>query len=94
MAMAIRPEDMQQILDTVQQKLPGWLAAIVPRDWEVQMTERIVRVESELLVQRELMSARFDAMDNRFGTLQWFIGLGMTVMFTALATLIAVFGLT
>jgi len=56
---------------------------------ELSLIERVIRVEEELKALKEIEKARFEAMEKRFTTLQWFIGIG----FTVISILIAVFGL-
>ena len=56
---------------------------------ELSLIERVIRVEEELKALKEIEKTRFEAMDKRFTTLQWFTGVG----FTAISILIAVFGL-
>ena len=70
---------------------------------ELSLIERVIRVEEELKALKEIEKARFEAMETRFEamktrfqaiekhftTLQWFIGVG----FTVISILIAVFGL-
>jgi len=67
---------------------------------ELSILERIVRVEEELKALRQTMEirfesmekrfeARFESMEKRFTALQWFMGIG----FTIISILIAVFGL-
>jgi len=67
---------------------------------ELSLLERIVRVEEELKALRQTMEirfesmekrfeARFESMEKRFTALQWFMGIG----FTIISILIAVFGL-
>ena len=70
---------------------------------ELSLIERVIRVEEELKALKEIEKTRFDAMgtlfsaidtrfeamEKRFTTLQWFIGIG----FTVISILIAVFGL-
>jgi putative exporter of polyketide antibiotics len=51
--------------------------------------DHIVRVEEELKALRQTMELRFESMEKRFTTLQWFMGIG----FTIISILIAVFGL-
>jgi len=56
---------------------------------ELSLIERVIRVEEELKALKEIEKTRFEAMEKRFTTLQWFIGIG----FTVISILIAVFGL-
>jgi hypothetical protein len=74
--MALAQEDIQFIKD----HLGAWLAeqslGKPPAVYEIELRERMVRVEEELKHQRELiktlieqMDKRFDAMDKRFEAL-------------------------
>jgi len=54
---------------------------------EVSLMERVIRLEEELKALREIEKAhfeatekRFEAMDKRFSLLQWFIGIGFSVL--------------
>jgi putative exporter of polyketide antibiotics len=51
--------------------------------------DHILRVEEELKALRKTMEIRFESMEKRFTALQWFMGIG----FTIISILIAVFGL-
>ena len=59
--MALSPEDLEQVGSYVKSHLPEWLPANV-----INLSERITRVESELVSQRELMREGFDNMQKRF----------------------------
>lgn len=66
------------------------------RTRELSIIERIIRVEEELKSLKEIENARFEtieirfeAIEKRFTSLQWFMGIG----FTIISILIAVFGL-
>ena len=59
--MALSPEDLEQVGSYVKSHLPEWLPANV-----INLSERIARVESELVTQRELMREGFDSMQKRF----------------------------
>ena len=74
--MAVAQADLQQIGDFVQQNLAQWITH-VPQNgsrasitYEIEIRERIVRVEEELKHQRELMREGFDKMDQRFEAVQ------------------------
>jgi hypothetical protein len=88
--------ELEKIGKYVKAHLPEWMGE-VRRDWELDMTERIVRVEEEVKNLREVMNARFesvdtrfDSMNKRFTSLQWTMGLG----FTVLAGLMGIFNFT
>jgi hypothetical protein len=88
--------ELEKIGEYVKAHLPEWMGE-VRRDWELDMTERIVRVEEEVKNLREVMNARFesvdtrfDSMNKRFTSLQWTMGLG----FTVLAALMGIFNFT
>ena len=54
-----------------------------------RIVDHIVQVEEELKALRQTMEICFESMEKRFTTLQWFMGIG----FTIISILIAVFGL-
>jgi len=68
--MALSKEDLEQIDSHVKSQLEDWLHAMtqsMPKYvYEMEMRERIVRVEEELKNQRELMKQGFDYMEKRF----------------------------
>ena len=84
--MNLGPEELQKIGEYVRLHLPDWLPG-VRTEREINLVERIVRVEEELKSQRDLMKQGFEAMEKRFTSQQWAIGLG----FTLIAALMAVF---
>ena len=58
---------LEQIGAYVKDHLNGWLAEVaVPVAMDPQIMERIVRVEEELKYQRDIIVARFEAVDKRF----------------------------
>jgi hypothetical protein len=59
--MALSPEDLEQVGTYVKSHLPQWLPQNV-----LDLSERITRVETELVSQRELMREGFAAMEKRF----------------------------
>jgi hypothetical protein len=85
--------ELEKIGEYVKAHLPEWMGE-VRRDWELDMTERIVRVEEEVKNLREVMitkfeavdtrfeaiEARFDSIDKRFAHMQWTMGLGFTIL--------------
>lgn len=103
--VALQEADLQLIGDYVQSHLEQWIEKagwrISSRDRELDLFERVVRVEEELKGQRDLLKQgfglvqkqfeqvdkRFDQVDKRFTMLQWFIGTG----FTAITVLMTVY---
>ena len=69
-AVPLREEDIQRIGDYVKpwirEQIESAMPRPVPAGIDVQLLERMVRVEEELQSQRELMDHRFGAMDQRF----------------------------
>ena len=68
--MALAQEDLQQIGDYVKDHISDWIAeqslgkpTVV---YEIELRERMVRVEEELKHQRELMREGFEQVDKRF----------------------------
>ena len=68
--MALAQEDFERLGDYVKSHISDWLAeqslgkpAVV---YEIELRERMVRVEEELRHQRELMREGFAQMDKRF----------------------------
>ena len=95
----LRDEDVGRIGDYVKPWLRELVDRMVPRAETVgvgaALLERMVRVEEELRAQRELMDERFgfmeqrfEAVDKRFNTLTWMIGVGFVVI-TSLTTVFA-----
>ena len=95
----LREEDVGRIGDYVKPWLRELVDRMVPRAEIVgvgaALLERMVRVEEELKAQRELMDERFgfmeqrfEAVDKRFNTLTWMIGVGFVVI-TSLTTVFA-----
>jgi len=68
--MPIAQEDYEAIGEYVRLNLSGWLQAQSfskpPHVYEIELRERMVRVEEELKNQRDLMKQGFDLMDKRF----------------------------
>lgn len=68
-AMELSQESLETIGSYIRHNLPTWLEQMdLPfrRERDIQLTERIVRVEEELKAQRELMQQGFAAMEKRF----------------------------
>lgn len=68
--MALEQEDFKKISEFVQEHLTEWLTkqsyAKPPQVYEIELRERMVRVEEELRSQRELMKQGFEIMEKRF----------------------------
>ena len=68
--MALEKKDFEQIASYIKVHLGEWLSdkslAQAPVVYEVELRERIVRVEEELKHQRELMKQGFELMERRF----------------------------
>ena len=68
--MALEKKDFEQIASYIKVHLGEWLSdkSLVqpPVVYEVELRERIVRVEEELKHQRELMKQGFELMERRF----------------------------
>jgi flagellar capping protein FliD len=57
--------ELKKIGEYVKAHLPEWLGEL-RRDREIELTERIVRVEEEVKSLREVMEGRFEAMESHF----------------------------
>jgi len=68
--MALAEEDFERIGAFVKENIPTWLAeqslGKPPVVYEIELRERMVRVEEELKHQRELMRKGFEQVDKRF----------------------------
>ncbi len=68
--MALEKKDFEQIASYIKVHLGEWLSdkSLVqpPVVYDVELRERIVRVEEELKHQRELMKQGFELMERRF----------------------------
>ncbi len=68
--MALAEEDLQQIGEYVKRHISDWIAeqslGRPPVVYEIELRERMVRVEEELKHQRELMRQGFEQVDKRF----------------------------
>ncbi len=68
--MALEKKDFEQIASYIKVHLGEWLSdkslAQLPVVYDVELRERIVRVEEELKHQRELMKQGFELMERRF----------------------------
>ena len=72
-------KQFEQIGEFVKSHLEEWVGEI-RREREFDLLERMVRVEEELKSLRELMNERYVAMDKRFSSLQWTMGIGFTLI--------------
>jgi len=72
--MAIAQEDLRQIGDYVKNNISDWIAeqglGKPPVVYEIELRERMVRVEEELKHQRELMRQGFNQIDKRLELMQ------------------------
>ncbi|MFO7886178.1 MAG: hypothetical protein R6U68_15280, partial [Desulfobacteraceae bacterium] len=68
--MPLAQEDYEAIGEYVRQHMGEWLGAQSlahpPQVYEIELRERMVRVEEELKNQRDLMKQGFEQMDKRF----------------------------
>ncbi len=68
--MALAQQDLQQIGEYVKDHISEWIAeqslGKPPVVYEIELRERMVRVEEELKHQRELMREGFDQVNKRF----------------------------
>ena len=68
--MPLEDKDFEQIEEYIKENLPEILArqslSSPPQVYEIELRERMVRVEEELKNQRDLMKQGFDLMDKRF----------------------------
>jgi len=89
--MPLSKEDLEQIDKHVKSQIEDWLQELtqsMPKyAYEIDMRERIVRVEEELKNQRELMKQGFDYMEKRFEEVNSkfkmmlaFMSLGFTIL--------------
>lgn len=72
--MALAKDDIEFIAGFIRQNLGDWLVeqsyGKPPAVYEIELRERMVRVEEELKNQRELMLAGFTQSDKRFAEMQ------------------------
>jgi len=72
--MALAQEDLQQIGEYVKSHISEWIAeqslGKPPVVYEIELRERMVRVEEELKHQRELMRQGFEQVDKRLELMQ------------------------
>ncbi len=95
--MELGDRELEKIGKYVQDHLEEWSRGKIVEfrtDREIELLERMVRVEEGLKTQAELMrrgfeqmEKRFEQVDKRFSQLQWTMGIG----FSLLAALLGVF---
>ncbi len=85
-AMELGEKELEKIGSYVRSHLSEWMGEI-RRERELDLIERVVRVEEELKSLREVMETRFESFEKQFSQVQWMMGLG----FTLLAILMGVF---
>ena len=99
-AADLTDQQLQTVGNYVRHNLREWMEQVpTPPSWAVpniQLLERMVRVETKLQAQSELMQQGFAAMEKRIESVdareigtRWLIGIG----FVVISTLIAVFAL-
>ncbi len=68
--MAVKKEDLEEIAQYIKNHLSEWISgewlSSPPHVYEIELRERMVRVEEELKNQRELMKQGFELMEKRF----------------------------
>ena len=68
--MPLAKDDFETIAQYIRENLPTWLAeqslGKPPQVYEIELRERMVRVEEELKNQRDIMKQGFELMDKRF----------------------------
>ena len=96
-------EEIERIVEGVlEEKLPAYLARYFPAGEEPEdrfvLIQHLIRLEEELKAQRQIMEARFEAMDKRFDDLVHYVDRRFTqltwvvsLMFTVLAVLITLY---
>jgi len=85
-AMELGEKELEKIGRYVKTHLAEWIGE-VRRERELDLVERVVRVEEELKSLREVMETRFESFEKRFSQILWTMGIG----FTLLAALMGVF---
>ena len=70
MSMALGEQELKTIGEYVKNRLPEWLGSMNyyprPDKYDLEIRDRMVRVEEELKNQRELMLRGFEQVDKRF----------------------------
>ena len=97
--VAIGEAELNRIGEYVQSHLSEWMDKLGVRPvpdpvTNTQLLERVVRVEEELKAQREVMTVRFNAIDDRFeavnqniNVLKWFVVTSFVVLGAAISLL-------
>jgi hypothetical protein len=85
-AMELGEKELEKIGSYVKSHLSEWMGE-VRRERELDLVERVVRVEEELKSLREVMETRFESFEKRFSQILWTMSIG----FTLLAALMGVF---
>ncbi|HPJ14470.1 MAG TPA: hypothetical protein PLJ39_05280 [Spirochaetota bacterium] len=106
-AMKLTEEQLEQIGSYIESNFDRISAksnVIQLRPYDIQMIERMTRIEEELKAQRELMQFGFNQMDKRFEAvdkrfedvnkkftvMMWAMGAGITII-TTVITLLTIF---
>jgi len=99
MAVKLTNDNLEQIEQYLAEKYPalkGMQSRYTTRDIEIEIRERIVRVEEELKNQRDLlreilssMDKRFEQVDKKFSMMMWFMGGGFTIATTIITWFIS-----
>ncbi len=106
-AMKLTEEQLEQIGSYIESNFDRISAksnVIQLRPYDIQMIERMTRIEEELKAQRELMQFGFNQMDKRFEAvdkrfedvnkkftvMMWAMGAGITIILTVI-TLLTIF---
>ncbi len=83
--MALAKKDFEEIGKFVQENMANWLSgqsyAKPVQVYEIELRERMIRLEEELKQQRELMKMGFEASDKRFELIQASMDKGFNRMF-------------
>ena len=70
MEMAVTQKDLSQISDYIKGQFYEWIKTVpqhsLHKDYNFELHERMIRVEEELKIQRELMKQGFEQVDKRF----------------------------
>ena len=106
-AMKLTEEQLEQIgwyIESNFDRISAKSNVIQLRPYDIQMIERMTRIEEELKAQRELMQFGFNQMDKRFEAvdkrfedvnkkftvMMWAMGAGITII-TTVITLLTIF---
>ncbi|MBP9024264.1 MAG: hypothetical protein KBH06_13765 [Spirochaetes bacterium] len=98
--MELTKEQLEQIGSYIESNFDRFSAksnVIQLRSYDIQMIERMTRIEEELKAQRELMQFGFNQMDKhfedankKFTMIMWAMGIGITII-TTVITLLTIF---